>query len=455
MVNFPITVQLAFAFASLSSNSIHQLIRPASTASTTITLFNSGPGALVYNIPTDSRNVSVLIDGLGTIVWGVVEQPYSGVILPNSFTVLSFQTISGTLPAAGYSSSISIQTTQPLPSSSGIVNPTAPVSLSSGAPMTISWGINILQALVFPPQQSLSLSPNQTAIVLSFAVANFAGSPVQVSPQNGTLPDWMTLSLESDVVQNGNMVGFNITVQYPTVPSSSRRLNSVCDIITLPDSVGPDSFINISMALNAWRLPPGITPETLPSVDNSVKIPLPLQNISILATTVLGIPSARYSCAVPLDVTNCTVGNTVVILVVVRDAGGSLIPFSASSGSMISTSVTCFPSESCTQIISGAGLADVVNVYNTTDEGVYSVEVQALATGPLLLQMSINQESVGSPIPLLVFGIVCPPHQLTLDGIRCVCAAGYYFTSTVNGTTCEPCRAGTHSRNPGSVGSSS
>lgn len=408
----------------------------------------------MYSIPPDSRNVSVDVDGT-SVVWGTVSQPYSGIIEANSMLTLSLQTIAGSLPAAGYSSSVTIQTTQPAVSYAA-VDPTATVTVSSGVSFTVSWAINILQALVFPVQQAQTLVPSQRGTVLVFAVANFAGAPIQVRLQNDSLPSWMVLSVGSDVVQNGDMITFNVTVNYPTASSTRRRaISSACGVGTLPGTVGPDEFINVSMGLTAWRLPLGTTAQTLSTVDDAIKVPVPLQTpgINIPVITALGAPSVMYSCVdVSPDGTNCTVGDTVSIPIEVRDAGGNLIPFSAASASIIGISVSCEETDACQQIIAGPSLAEVVDILNTTNVGVYAVSIKALATGPLLIQMSIDGISVGGPSLLNASGIGCGPHQLTLDGVHCVCAAGYFLPTEGNRTACTPCPGGSYNPKAAAIG---
>lgn len=411
----------------------------------------------MYSIPVGSRNSSALVDG-AIIVWGVLEQPYSGVIPPNSRTVLSLLTIGGNLPAAGYSASVSVQTTQPMLSVGLPSDPTLPVTLASGFSFTISWSINVLQALVFPPQQNVHVVPNQTVTVLNFAVANFAGSPLQVLPISSTLPSWMALSLESNVVQNGNMVDFNVTVVYPSVVTTQqRRMSDVCIGRNLPNAVGPDVVFNESLSFSAWRLPPGTTPQSLALVDESMKISVPLQNVTIAVTTMLGPPSSLYSCVAPPGISNCTVGDVFGVLVEVRDVGGTLLPFSSSVTSSIGISVSCEALGACKPILSGTDMADIINVANTTDEAVYLVEIQVLSSGPLLIQVRISEADVGQPFAVYSFGITCPTHQLTLDGSSCICAAGYYldFTGNGTGTACFPCALGTYNPSVGSVGNDS
>lgn len=313
----------------------------------------------------------------------------------------------------------------------------------------------MLQALVFPVQQSLTLVPNQTGAVLTFSIANFAGAPIQVILQASSLPAWMALSLESDVVQNGDMVSFNITVDYPTA-SRRRTLTSSCGVSVPVDAIGPDALLNVSMGLSAWRLPKGTTAQSLPSVVDSVKVAVPLQTqtINMAIITEVGDPSALYSCIIdPSEQTNCTVGDTVNVAMELRDAGGALIPFSAAVARGIGLSASCSITGVCRQIISGSGLATVISILNTTDDGVYSVTIRALATGPLLIQMSVNQANVGLPIPLNVSAITCSPNQVTLDGISCVCVAGYYLPVSGNSLACAPCPVGTHNPSPGGIGS--
>lgn len=411
-ITVPVTVSIGTASGRVDPPAVNQIIRASSLAGVCVclcpgvlairvivcvcaraesvfVLSNVGVVALAYQVVCDATTV---VDGV-PYRWGVVSSGVSGVVAPGATVSVSLSVSSGALPPGEYATVVSIVTNETRPMSVPR-NPLTPLSVSEGTVLVVPWSVQVVKALLFPGDVSVSMSPDTPARTLEFSIANFAGSAVVVEVHPAVGVSWVTRGEDvatSTVIASGSIGTFGVVVQYPH------------DALGEP---APPGLYNTSLNVSCWQQ------------DTGTALPLPPFRISTQAVVGSPSPSRSGVTYLPPDTINVTL----------RDAGGFIVPYSDT----VSSSLGVTSNVTSQLVITGVA----AGVWNTSflvrfvpDDG--DTRVVVLVGGrPIPGDVLVHTAAVACDDPLSV-----------VVGGGCVCVAGHFRSVT---GSCTPCPAGTY-----------
>lgn len=424
-------------FASL----IHRLC-----AASSFQLFNAGPGPLSFSVDPSSRTVSASLGADQDVQWGTVT-PVFGSIPAQQAVTFTLMASSLLLPPGSFGTTIVIHTNQPTVTQSESVSD-QPISLGDGQAFAVSWSLQIVEAIAFPSQINVTLSPFQAPVDATVSVANFAGAVLVMTASSNV--SWIITDRPVDVVSAGSVASFPVAISYP-----------------VGDDVGgfvrPGTNLSADITVECWRADASavgdatVTPLQLAAlVNRSVGnlpnspffSPISLNAVGVTVSTIVGPPNATLSTVQLLSAASIpvNVGAGIRISLHMRDAGGNTVQPTDDVIGLVGLEFLLLDSHYVADLsLNSSSLASVTGIVPSADNSSFIINAQPLVLGSLLLNVTLNGLLVGSPISVTVFTANCGTNQTAVNGLTCACRAGYYFHDS---THCLPCPAGSYKSSP-------
>lgn len=413
-------------------------------------MFNAGPGPLQFSVDPSSRLALASLGPGNDVQWGTVT-PVFGSIPAQQQVSFILSASSVLLPPGSFGSSIVIRTNQPSGSQPSGAPIDQPISLSTGQSFTLSWTLEVVQAIAFPAQVNTTLYPYQHAVTASVSVANFAGAALVLASSSNV--SWAMSDGNVLIAPAGSVATFRVVISYPAWANSSL--------------VGPGTNLSTSIAVECWRVDEtAVSRFSIPaaslagllnvSTDNLPGFPffspISLNPVTISVSTVIGPPKAAVSTAQLLSPPSISVniGAGIRISLHMRDAGGySVLPSDDVIG-LVGLESEVVGNSTFTYNFSS--VVSVTSVVVSADNSSFIINAQPLALGTLRLNVTLNSVVVGSPITVTVFTAHCRVNETAVNGLTCACSAGHYYNDS---THCLPCPAGSFKPLPSNTDQSS
>jgi len=298
--------------------------------------------------------------------------------------------------------------------------------------LTVPWTVRVVDALLFPSGMSVALVAGQPPVVQLMSVVNFAGETVTCTVDttdslfgfNG--PVWVWTSVTLLQLDAGALGSFQLMMTYPT--------DVLVAFVVQPVTVAVDVLCR--------RISDGGT----------------LHNMTAVAAVTLmpAVPFAdtsaawfHFTVAAPGSMSVLAPGSTFLVVVLLRDVGGNVIPDIETVSAAITVSVSQDPDGSSLD----AQLVTAATLENTTAPGAlaYSVAMPVSLIGPVTVRVLVY----GYPVPagaanVLVVEPNCGSGEMLLPSTQlCTCIPGSYLEGTTG--NCTKCPVGTYKPLAGST----
>jgi hypothetical protein len=405
-----VSLRLVIAKASLTPPKLSAVLRPRSSAETSVAVTNVGNGPLI--VATDSS----VVDWEG-IVWATVQLTGSVVLQPGEVTHIPVLLDSGGLPPSTYSSAIVLRSNAAPVSAVSPAN--VPLTTLSGASYSVDASLQVVLALLFPTALSSVASPGQPAVNATVSIINFAGVPILFSVAiPGAAQAWVSSMGGAKRLEQGDVTSFVVSTRFMEgrrrlsdsacgAPRAERNVIGVhafnvsldCYMVFDPVNV-PNGTVVFTSGFVASRSP-ALAVALSPSL---VYAPINISTVAVTVDAEIGAPHAGHSCVSLLSPSVLAPNEVVALSVSLRDAGGFAVACSEEAA------------------------------------GFVSVDFPASGGGGGRLE-SISPSANGSSCDVRLVPV--------LDGLTCVCKAGFY--TDANGT-CIRCPVGTYNPDIGRVG---
>lgn len=411
---------------------------------------NAGPGPLSFSVDTSSRSVSASLGAGDDVQWGSVTPVYGSIPALASVT---FALIASSLllPPGSFEATVIIHTNQPTMAHASVEKP---VPFSEGYTFSIPWKLHVVEALAFPAEINVTVSPLLGVVSSTASVANFAGSNLVVAASTNVA--WLASNNIVQVIPPGSVASFPIAMSYPLWDNGSffnlginltTSLNIQCwRAVDSPD-VG-DATVSIEDLASLFNF----SHSNLPNTPYFSRIPL--NSIVVSVSTVVGPPNATMSAAQLLSpaVIPVNVGTGIRITLTMRDAGGFSVQPSDDVIGLVGLRVRREGDRSNAPNLDTPAAASVTSITPSSGNSSFVITAQPHSVGPLMLDVTLNGSLVGSSILLTVVIADCAANQTAENGLTCVCRVGYYYNDSSH---CLPCPAGTYKPDPSNEGKTS
>ncbi|MDR3411411.1 MAG: hypothetical protein P4L87_10805 [Formivibrio sp.] len=385
---------------------------PLAPADTSFSIASTGTDTLAYRV-------------IVAAPWATVAQESTGTVAAGTSVSVALRASAGSMAPSLYQATLTIQTNAP----SGVVaDPTAASSFETGSVLTLQWELRIVQALLFPTEVNLTVTPGTPAVAADFFLVNFAGmSILGLFPQGAASS--VSATAASVTVRESQLGTFTLAAVYPTdangAYSTPGQYTVNISILCWKEATESD-IVNVTAGSQVSPL----------ARSGASYVPITLPQITVLVMATPGAPNAALSSASLVTPASTLVLVPIVLRVSVRDAGNFSVPFDVAFDSV---SLSAAP-----LLLENAVHLSLDDVWNSS---VVEYTLLPVAVGPVTIRITLGGVSVpGGVVALTVLGPVCTG-DLVLDpvSLTCVCGSGMYK----NNNACAPCPAGSYNPSPG------